>query len=72
MTTFCITSCDLYAFPVNPSFTDFAICGGCRSAVGKISSIGRLRGLVRQMLQDELQEIDALVTQILKQGIEND
>jgi len=33
---------------------------------GQLKSIGRLRGMVRQMLKDELAEIDALVQQILK------
>jgi hypothetical protein len=32
---------------------------------GKIKSIGRLRGMVREMLKDELKEIDALVNKIL-------
>lgn len=32
---------------------------------GKIKSIGKLRSMVREMLRDELQEIDALVKQIL-------
>jgi hypothetical protein len=33
---------------------------------GKVTSIGRLRGMVRQMLAVELAEIDALVKDILK------
>lgn len=33
--------------------------------VGKIVSIGKLRGMVRAMLKEELQEIDALVKEIL-------
>lgn len=33
---------------------------------GQVKSIGRLRGMVRQRLKDELAEIDALVQQILK------
>lgn len=33
---------------------------------GKTRSIGRLRGMVREMLQEELKEIDRLVTYILK------
>ncbi|MGH7800697.1 MAG: Eco57I restriction-modification methylase domain-containing protein [Thermodesulfobacteriota bacterium] len=33
--------------------------------VGNIKSIGRLRGIVREMLRDELKEIDALVKEIL-------
>jgi SAM-dependent methyltransferase len=33
---------------------------------GKIKSIGRLRGMVRSMLKDELKEIDKLVKEILK------
>jgi methylase of polypeptide subunit release factors len=32
---------------------------------GKIKSIGKLRGMVREMLKEELKEIDALVQQIL-------
>jgi hypothetical protein len=32
---------------------------------GKITSIGKLRGMVRAMLKEELQEIDALVEKIL-------
>ncbi|MBC7223514.1 MAG: SAM-dependent DNA methyltransferase [Anaerolineae bacterium] len=32
---------------------------------GKVRSIGRLRGLVREMLQEELAEIDALVGEVL-------
>ena len=32
---------------------------------GKIKSIGKLRGMVREMLKEELQEIDGLVGQIL-------
>jgi predicted RNase H-like HicB family nuclease len=32
---------------------------------GKIKSIGKLRGMVREMLRDELQEIDILVKEIL-------
>ena len=33
---------------------------------GQVKSIGRLRGMVRQFLKDELAEIDGLVQQILK------
>ncbi len=33
---------------------------------GKIKSIGKLRGMVREMLKDELKEIDALVKGILR------
>lgn len=33
---------------------------------GKINSIGKLRGMVREMLKDELQEIDKLVKKILE------
>ena len=33
---------------------------------GQVKSIGRLRQIVRQLLKEELQEIDALVVQILK------
>ena len=36
-----------------------------RSGPGKVTSIGRLRSLVRAMLKDELAQIDALVQQIL-------
>ena len=32
---------------------------------GKIKSIGKLRGMVREMLKEELKEIDALVEKIL-------
>ena len=32
---------------------------------GKINSIGKLRGMVRDMLKDELKEIDTLVHKIL-------
>ena len=32
----------------------------------KIKSIGKLRGLVREMLEEELCEIDSLVVEILK------
>jgi hypothetical protein len=33
---------------------------------GEVKSIGKLRGIARQMLKDELKEIDELVEQILK------
>lgn len=33
---------------------------------GKITSIGKLRGMVREMLKHELKEIDGLVGKILK------
>ena len=33
---------------------------------GKIRSIGKLRGMVREMLKDELRDIDELVKEILK------
>ncbi|MFQ6116036.1 MAG: hypothetical protein ACE5NG_18395 [bacterium] len=34
--------------------------------LGKIKSIGKLRGMVREMLKEELQEIDARVEKILR------
>jgi len=37
-----------------------------RGGPGQVKSIGRLRGMVRQFLKDELAEIDGLVQQILK------
>jgi hypothetical protein len=37
-----------------------------RGAYGQVKSIGRLRQMVRQMLKDELAEIDGLVQQILE------
>jgi hypothetical protein len=62
--------------PNNPSHQQLAELGKqCSSEVkhwlgsggaGNIKSIGRMRGMVREMLKDELKEIDALVKEILK------
>ncbi|MGQ9559520.1 MAG: hypothetical protein ACUVWA_03310 [Candidatus Oleimicrobiaceae bacterium] len=35
---------------------------------GKTQSIGRLRGMVREMLKEELEEIDGLVGRLLAEG----
>ncbi len=35
-------------------------------STGNIKSIGRLRGMVREMLKDELREIDTVVKEILR------